>query len=627
MTGRNPGAHGIFGFLRRSIIDGEVVPEMSMAEKSERPMLQSGLRFLGYLAAFLVGFVPLWFLRKRRRLSLILACSLSAALLLGVRWFFANLPETIAVPVNLRSGTALWESLDFDGIATRTLGAPCAFPAPELEHGHLLCGLGVPDIQGTSGAWAVWRAAAVPGGSRVTQMGGRELTLHRPGDSDAISGLHLVGPNNPLDGRPLTVEIPLRVDGARVIADIQGRDVVLEQGEFSAHQEVRFHWGELGGAVAGLVRLRLQSVDPHVVIYQEPVQFHPGHQLPFAPLTAPMAFGKELFDLAPFETLGWAVSTNPYQDDLIDDATVLDDARALSARRIAMTLNQAGRDDWRVLVSVLSTPDRLQHVFWSDLDPEHPGHDAEAAARRGNVILDSYRAIDRMIAALRSDVMGPDDTLLVVSDHGFAPFRHAVNLNRILADAGWLTANPDGARSLDQHLGGKAAFSHIDWSKTRAYSMGLGRIWLNLEGREPEGMVKPEQADELMSEIRAHLLALEHEGNKVVRSVERSSEIYSGDRVGEASDLVVGFERGFRISWNSCLGGIDEPRIFENKTRWSGDHCSVDPTLVPGVLFCSRKLADEARSAHVEDVFPTVRGLLGLEVSPGLDGRNLARPR
>ena len=252
MTGRNPGAHGIFGFLRRSIIDGEVVPEMSMAEKSERPMLQSGLRFLGYLAAFLVGFVPLWFLRKRRRLSLILACSLSAALLLGVRWFFANLPETIAVPVNLRSGTALWESLDFDGIATRTLGAPCAFPAPELEHGHLLCGLGVPDIQGTSGAWAVWRAAAVPGGSRVTQMGGRELTLHRPGDSDAISGLHLVGPNNPLDGRPLTVEIPLRVDGARVIADIQGRDVVLEQGEFSDHQEVRFHWGELGGAVAGL---------------------------------------------------------------------------------------------------------------------------------------------------------------------------------------------------------------------------------------------------------------------------------------------------------------------------------------------------------------------------------------
>lgn len=627
MTGTNPGGHGIFGFLRRSIVDGEVIPEMSMAEKTEKPMLTSGLRTLGYLAAFLIGLLPLWFLRKRRRMSLVIACSLSALLLLTARWFFANLPESITVPINLRSKTALWESLDLDGVPTRTLGAPCAFPAPDLEHGHLLCGLGVPDLQGTPGSWVLWRAGPVQDGSRVTQMGGRELTLHRPGGSDRIDGMRLLGPSNPLDQKRLSIDVPLRVVGETVVADIQGREVVLEVGKFSDHQEVRFHWGELGGAVVGLVRLRLLQVQPHVAIYQEPVQFHPAHQIPYAPLTSPMTFGLELFEVTPFETVGWAVSTNPYQDELIDDATILEDARALAAGRAAMTLDQARRDDWRVLVSVLSTPDRLQHVFWSDLEPDHPGHDAAGAARRGNVILESYKAIDRLIETLQKDVLREDDTLLVVSDHGFAPFRRAVNLNRFLAEEGWLSANPDGARSLDQHLG-KAAFSHLDWSKTKAYAMGLGRIWLNLEGREPQGCVKPDEADALIERIRTRLLALrDTDGSKVVRSVERASDIYSGARVAEASDLVVGFERGYRISWNSCLGGVDEEVIFENRTRWSGDHCSVDPSLVPGVLFCSRRLSPASSVARVADVFPTVRALLGLSVPDGLDGRDLTRPR
>jgi hypothetical protein len=184
-TGLNPGAHGIQGFLRLRVEDGQIIPALSMAEPVKQPMLTGGMRGLGYLAAFLIGAVPLWLLRKRRRLAVIVACGLAALLLLTVRWLFANLPETITRPGNLRSGEALWEVLDAEGIRVTSLGAPCAFPAPDLEHGHLLCGLGVPDLQGTPGSWSLWRAGPVPGGSRVTQMGGKELTLHRkPGSDD-----------------------------------------------------------------------------------------------------------------------------------------------------------------------------------------------------------------------------------------------------------------------------------------------------------------------------------------------------------------------------------------------------------------------------------------------------------
>ena len=625
-TGLNPGAHGIQGFLRLSVEDGQIVPAMSMAERREQPMLTGGLRVLGYLGAFLTGALFLWILRKRRRLAVMVACGLGALLLLIVRWLFASLPETIIRPENLRSGVALWEALDADGVPVTSLGAPCAFPAPDLDHGHLLCGLGVPDLQGSPGSWSLWRAGPVAGGSRVTQMGGKELTLHRQVGSDEIEGLTLVGPNNPLDGERLVVPVALRVDGDGVVVTVAERQVRLELGRFSELVPVNFEWGELGARVRGLVRFRLQQIAPHVVVLVKPINVDAAHQVPFAKVTNTMEFGVELTERGgAFETLGWATATNPYQDRLIDDGALLEDARALLTRRTAMTLAAAELDDWRVLMSVLSTPDRLQHMFWRDHDVEHPAHDAAEAAKRGDVILESYQAVDALVGRLRHEIMRDGDVLLVVSDHGFAPFRQAVNLNRWLAEQGWLVGRADGERSLDKHLDGAGAFAHIDWAKTKAFNMGLGRIWINRKSRFEHGIVSDAEADPLMDEICRRLLALRHRGDDVVCSVSKASEIYRGARVGESADLIVGFHRGYRVSWNACLGGMDEPVVFDNMTRWSGDHCSVDPELVPGVLFSSRTVPDGV--AHVVDVYPTLRALLELAPADGLDGRSLLEGR
>jgi predicted AlkP superfamily phosphohydrolase/phosphomutase len=110
-------------------------------------------------------------------------------------------------------------------------------------------------------------------------------------------------------------------------------------------------------------------------------------------------------------------------------------------------------------------------------------------------------------------------------------------------------------------------------------------------------------------------------GERVVRKVYEREEIYKGPYFNEAPDLVVGFEKGYRVSWQTSLGGIPPQIIEPNERRWSADHCSVDPSQVPGVLFSSRPI--ESADARIIDIAPTV--LRRLEIAPGadMDGRDL----
>lgn len=622
VTGLNPGAHGILGFVRRAIREGEVVPELGLVAVEHRPVLTTGIRGLGFLGATLVALIP-WILlrRRRRRIGILVSVALLAFLLLFLRWLYGQIPESMPAPVNLRRGAALWEALDRDGIQAISLQAPCAFPAPPLEHGHLLCGLGVPDLLGTPGTVSVFRDEPVPDGRRTTAMGGRDVPLRREKDG-RLAGASLLGPRHPVKREPMTIPLDLADEASGLRLRFQDQDLGLEAGRFTEHLPVTFRPGEILPPIQGLVRFRLQRGAPHPVLYQEPLQIDPRAQFPWAAITSPLQYGKELAAAGLFETVGWATATNPYQDELIDDATFEEDVAGLDARQHAMILEQLARKDWRVFFAVLPTPDRVQHVFWRDRDPGHPAHDPAGAARRGDLILESYRKVDALVGRIRREVLAAGDVLLVVSDHGFAPFRKAVNLNRWLAREGYLSARPDGARSLEANLG--QPVSNVEWAKTRAYSLGLGRIWLNVRGREPGGIVAPGDADALAREIAGKLLALEDGGARVVRSTRLAKELYRGERVLDAAEITVGFERGYRISWSSCLLGLDEPMIFDNRTRWSGDHCSVDPALVPGVVFATVRLA--ADGAEVTDVYPTVRALLALPPATGLDGKSLWTP-
>ncbi|MSR74097.1 MAG: hypothetical protein EXS14_01320 [Planctomycetes bacterium] len=615
-TGMGPGSTGIFGFLNRRITDQGVVPELAGVRVERVTVLSGAARVFTLIATAVIGLLPWLILRRRHpRVALFSSLALIAFLLLTVRSVLSEIPLTLPTPRSTRGGKALWEVLDKAGVPATSLRAPMAFPAPALEHGRLLTGLGTPDLLGTTGSWWLHGSDSIALESARTQMGGTRTVL-RETERGTWTG-SIAGPRNPLQPEEsLHADLSLNLQSTASLVVGESRAVLPAAG-FTDFVAVKFPFGQLAPPLQGLTRFCLLSAAPPS-LYQAPTGFDPRAQLPIAAITSPTQYGAELCEHGLFDTCGWSTATNPYQDECIDAAVFMQDVRDVLARDEAMLFAAANKGDWRCLFSVLAAPDRVQHVAWSAFDTAHPGHAGSDALLR-DAIPWVYAEVDRIVGRLRREVLRPEDTLLLVSDHGFAPFSYAVNVNRWLAEEGLLSVR-SGARSLGADLGRE--IQDVDWSRTQAYHLGLGRVWLNLKGREPHGIVDPAQAPALLARLREGLLGLRYEGRPVLRSVALATELYRGPRCSESADLVLGFERGFRTSWNACLLGADEPLVFENRTRWSGDHCSVDPALVTGVLFSSRRMG-ESKRAQVLDVLPTVLTVLRVPLPAGLEGRDL----
>ena len=212
--------------------------------------------------------------------------------------------------------------------------------------------------------------------------------------------------------------------------------------------------------------------------------------------------------------------------------------------------------------------------------------------------------------------MRKDDLLMVVSDHGFASFRRGVNLNAWLLAKGWL-ALKDGGDGAAEWL------RDVDWSRTRAYALGLTGMFLNIEGREAKGIVKPgEEAAKVKAEIMAALKGLRDTGTgeTAINEAFDTAKLYSGPYLPNAPDLIIGFNAGYRTSWDGATGVVSGPVFEDNTKAWSGDHC-IDPRLVPGVFFASRKI--DRKDPALVDIAPTVLKLFGLEPPAHMDGKPL----
>jgi predicted AlkP superfamily phosphohydrolase/phosphomutase len=213
------------------------------------------------------------------------------------------------------------------------------------------------------------------------------------------------------------------------------------------------------------------------------------------------------------------------------------------------------------------------------------------------------------------DRLGPRDLLLVISDHGFRTFRRCVNLNAWLRDNGYLAFKKSGAEA--EHL------ESINWTETRAYSFGLSGIYLNIKGREAEGIVEPVDVEGLVAELCDALEALSdpETGKPCVKGAYPARTIYHGPYVERAPDVVVGFADGYRSSWENAVGRTDGPVFSNNERPWGGDHC-MDRSVVPGVLF-SNCVAFADGAAAMEDIAPTCLEALGVAVPQHLDGHSL----
>jgi predicted AlkP superfamily phosphohydrolase/phosphomutase len=267
------------------------------------------------------------------------------------------------------------------------------------------------------------------------------------------------------------------------------------------------------------------------------------------------------------------------------------------------------------LVCVFDATDRIQHMFWRYLEKDHPAARGVGDAEHRHAIRDLYKRNDALVGRVMAQLRD-GDVLMVLSDHGFSSFRRGVNLNSWLRQEGYLVLK-EGSDGSEEWLRG------VDWTRTRAYCLGLTGMFLNIKGREQHGIVAPAEVAAFKREIIGKLSGLvdSETGQVGIREVFDTSALYSGPYLENAPDFLIGYNAGYRTSWDCATGVVAAPVFEDNVKAWSGDHC-IDPRLVPGVLFCNRTI-DEKDPALI-DIAPTALRLFGIEPPAYMDGRPLA---
>ena len=412
---------------------------------------------------------------------------------------------------------------------------------------------------------------------------------------------------------------------------------------WSEFYSVRFEMGAML-SVHAVTRVRVMATDPYFELYVDTLQIDPRNPAPWQPVSSPMGFSSELADMVgrPYETLGWGCMTNQIKDSMVDPAMFLEDVEFTMTWRRKLLQRMLEQSDWRVLYSVFSVTDRVQHMMYRFYDPGHPNYDAKMAAKKVTffgeeiTLAEAIPAVYRQMDAIVGEVMAalaPEDTLMLCADHGFTSFRRGLHVNNWLESEGFIVLKEDLGSTND----GKG-FQCVDWEKTRAYSLGLGMVFLNLKGREGQGIVDPADAQGVMEEICERFLALRDEGTPVGSSATIIRDIYQGpDAWGSTenacADVMLGFGEYYRVSWSSTTGklplraegeGQDKKYVpagmySDNKNAWSGDHASNDPRLVTGIFFCNKKVSSEDGEFSVMDIAPTVLERVGAPLPAHFD--------
>jgi len=481
-----------------------------------------------------------------------------------------------------RKSKPFWEILGDSGIGSTILRIPITFPAVPFD-GKLLSAMSTPDLRGTQGSFSWFSSDS----DESSVEGGVKLPLTR---ADGGWRGDLPGPGS------TSVSFSIEIGGAGDwVLRIAGRAWNLIPGEYSP-------WIRLSFPAHGIVRFLLTKTEPTVSLYVTPVEIDPEN--PALPISHPAHYAVYLAKLlGSFATLGMAEDTWALNEGAIDEDSFLKQAKLIQAERETMFFSALDRTRRGVAACVFDTTDRMQHMFYRHLNGD---------GRYSGVIEDLYRDMDRIVGRALTYV-DKNTTIFVLSDHGFCSFRRGVNLNSWLHQNGYLALQPG------QNEGGEY-FEGIDWSRTRAYTFGLSGLYLNLQGREGQGIVKAGEAEQLRTELVERLSHLMDGADLAIQAVYESNRIYRGPYLDAAPDLIVGYAPGYRASWGAAVGRVTEAVFEDNNKCWSGDHC-VDPSAVPGVLFTNQRCA--APNPGIEDMAPTILRLFGIDPPSWMEGRAL----
>lgn len=568
ITGRDPGGHGIFDFIHRD--PQTMLPRFSASEASPPDKFWK----------------------------------------LG-RW---KIPRGSGQVRNLRQGTAFWELLPEAGVDATIFKVPANFPPVDCEV-RSLSGMGTPDITGSYGISTL--ITTDPPVERDLAGGRIESVYLQDGRFTAT----LAGPRNTWrQGDP---EVLAAVDG--VVDQERGavwlrageHEVVLKEGEWSDWVPVDFPMVPLLKSVHGICRYYLISVSPHLKLYATPVQLDPMR--PEMPISTPSGYSRELAEeTGLFYTQGLPDDTSALENGFFADADYVRQSEMVMDEHLAQLraeLDRFAKVERGLLFFYFNSPDQTCHMTWRNMDPGSPTHlqaDPEHAGRIRQV----YRNLDRALG-LTLDTAGPDALVMVMSDHGFAPWNRAFHVNTWLLNHGYLVLE-DGTVPGDVDM-----LRGVDWSRTRAYAIGLNGLYLNVAGREREGIVKPgAEVQALLAELKAALEATTDplDGKPAIKYAYRADQVYHGAMREAGPDIVMGYHRGWRGSNESALGRVTEAEFSDNMLKWSGDHCMAADE-VPGILVVNRPV--RRREPALVDMAPTILRLFGLPVPSDMVGGDL----
>ncbi len=629
-TSQGPGYHGIFDFLRR--VPGTYYPEIALASASTEPVMPSGMR-MALIAAAFVGVLVLVvligrLLKASTRTAVVVAVLLAlpatgATALAVLKW----VPQELPKPVLNRQGLPFWDAAAQQGKRVTAIDIPVTFPALAEEGVQLTTALGTPDIRQTWGSWYLYSSQEFE--SEFSETAGTLRTVEMNGATGTTS---IRGPKNfTVDASPeMSVDVSFtRLGDTGMRIEVQGQTIDLEVGQWSDFVRLSYQMNPLV-KLMGTTRFKVLTLEPDWVVYQEPLNFDPYALPPTVNISFPRDFSKELADRYGLrETLGWSIATNPLKDEAIDYATFLEDLEFTLENRRRVMYGELERGDWDMFLGVFMFTDRMQHMMYRATDEEHPYYSPALAEKYGDRVEWSYTEMDRIIGEIMERYVDDDTMLMVISDHGFHSFRRGVNLNTWLVKNGYMAlkgqglADEDGNyQRLEDFLDPEDRFfKNVDWSRTKAYCLGLGSIFINLRGRESQGAVNPSEYDQVRDEIIEGLKALRDPADPdrtVVVDVYRREDIFAGPQLPKSPDLFVGFDSDYRISWQTSAGGIP-PKIFQdNLNNWSGDHCSVAPDQTAGIFASTHGFARDTRS--IMDVGPTALRALGLSVPEDYEG-------
>lgn len=518
-----------------------------------------------------------------------------------------NLSGKIKVQ-NRRKGVPFWGILTKNKIPSYIYFCPNTFPAQPLL-GKMLSGMGVPDISGTMGKFSFYTTNILS----AEDWDSRGKIIHVDYKNNMID-TYLYGPKVNFNGSVSESKVPLRItlflNEDKVDIQFQGNHFFLKKNTWSNWRKVYFQVGTIK-RVYGIVRFYLNSVKPEFELYTSPINFNP--QNPPFPISYPHNYSQKIAKkIGLYYTQGMPIDTWALTENRLNEAAFLGHVDIILEEKTRILNEELSRFKNGLFFFYVEALDSVQHMFWRYLNSSHSLYEANSTYQ--DTIFKYYEKIDQILGNVLKNIDG-DTTLIVLSDHGFSSFRRSVHLNRWLLENGFLFLK-EGKEE------GGEFFRDVDWYKTKAYALGFGGIYLNRIGRERHGIVGDANASDLKQTI---IIALRRfsdpkTGQTVVKNVYTREDIFQGPYMNDAPDLFVGFNLGYRASWQTALGGIPKELIEDNKKKWSGDHL-VDSNLVPGIIFINRKV--DLNNPNITDIAPTILSLFSINKHRDMHGKIL----